>query len=371
MKRFLRNLAVFSIPFVLVLAFPLSVFLLSGEQLSMASVVERQQSSSDDIRYLSAITSTTDRPYKFLSMAKVDPAIAVIGTSRTLTIRSGFFKDPSAFYNAGYNGGPSLHTQDLITFINSVPDDGSLKVLLFDATDYLTVAAEGPVQNDSYLSRYHTFFTTSWRTLYASYFSGKFSYLQLLKKTGTDKNIGITAHLYGQGYRKDGSLDRKTTLTPAQLAASVHTETDREVAAIRTDSAAETEYSATIPQQDLDSIAQFLALCKARNIYVIGYLAPSANEIDMEMRSLQDAYGNSYRTAPDALSPLFAADGYHFYDLRSLSTIGATDSELYDSHHPTEKATLRMLAYLADREPALKPYLDAKQLRALIPKQPY
>ena len=52
--------------------------------------------------------------------------------------------------------------------------------------------------------------------------------------------------------------------------------------------------------------------------------------------------------------------------MRDLFLIGSDDTELYDSHHPTEKSTIKLLLYLAGKEKKLQGYIDEDQLKKQI-----
>src|SRR5579863_7188162 len=101
MKDFLIKSALFSLPVIALFAFPFAVYLLSGEFLPPGLVLDEQLESRTEVLYDPAFTFATVIPYKTLGTERTGPAALAIGLSRTLTIRSIFFKDPASFYNAG------------------------------------------------------------------------------------------------------------------------------------------------------------------------------------------------------------------------------------------------------------------------------
>lgn len=370
MRQFLARIFLFNLPMVLLFSFPIVLFFLSGEFLPMATVVNHQKNFKDSL-YLSGVVSFNDRPYKLISTITKDPEIIVFGTSRTLTMQSRFFKDKNLFYNAGYNAGQTLRVGDLITFIDSIPNESNLKVIMFDASSFLAASTKGEsIENNRY-QLFHTFITSTWRNLYLDYFRGRFSLRQFSDASQTANNIGIDAILYDRGYREDGSVERNIQEDLKGLNATVMKNIESELKFIIPGHGGFSDYSDTIPVENIETIEEFLRRCKAKNIYVIGYLSPYALELHQKMNSLQDGYGNSYRTAPVILSEIFKKEGFNFYDIRDLKTIGSSNEELYDSHHSTEKGTLKLLLFLLDHENILKQYLEKKDILQQIKKEAF
>ena len=365
MKKFLLNLILFILPLGILFILPLLIFFLSREYLPLSAIVARQQASSEEILYSSGIDAT-DRQYKMETLAVKDPEVTVFGTSRTLTWKPSFFKDPSVFYNSGYTAASYFRTADLLTFINSVPRDGKLRVVLFDASSFLVEAAVGSSTDISLYDVIHTYMTSTWRNTYSDYVKGKFSLWNLISTESTDGDIGINARVHHAGYTKDGNLNRNITQSKAELNDEVNKAIQSELSFIVPGHGGFADYSATIPEENIQTIEQFLALSKEKNVYVIGYLSPFATELREKMLSLNDSYSESYKKTPIVLDESFKKYGFNFYDVRDLSLIGSDDTELYDSHHPTEKSTIKLLLYLATKEKKLQAYIDEAQLKKQI-----
>lgn len=198
--------------------------------------------------------------------------------------------------------------------------------------------------------------------------SGKFSIPHILSTLTTNHNMGTMAYLYGYGYRPDGSLDRNEHKTSDELITQMDHDTKIELANIAAapNRGELPDYSRTIPETDVANIKEFLSECKKRNITVVGYLSPYTPEIHQALKGLQNGYGDSYRSAPAVLSSLFTDQGYDFFDLRDSTVVGIHTDEWYDSHHPTEKGTVRLLGYLLDHSKSLDPYVDHDTIDTLI-----
>ncbi len=364
MKNFIIKSLLFVIPISLFFVPPLVIFVMSGEYMPMSQVVNIQE-KNPDVLYLSSATSFTDKPYKLAGTISHKSDVIVVGTSRTLTFDSDFFK-AGTFYNAGYTADYTLNADDLSQYINALPSGSDPKIILFDASSYLT-STNLASENSFTYNPFTYFITTGWRDFYVDYFSGYFSLEKFLAGRKSDDNIGLNAVISGHGYRADGSLDRGT---PAEIQ-EVQKTIPSEIAETVSDIQGSTEYETSILEANLARVEEFLSLCKSRNIYVIGYLSPYALEVYEKLESLNDIHGATYREVPNVLNSLFSKYGYGFYDLRDISLIGSSDSELYDGSHPTEKSTIRLLIYLAEREPKLSAYVDIPTLEQKIISQPF
>ncbi|MBU6370956.1 MAG: hypothetical protein KGH93_02840 [Patescibacteria group bacterium] len=366
MTKFILRCLIFSLPILVLFALPFFIFVRSGEALPISSVVHIQQEVSTSTIYMSGLTNAGDWYYKVTSLVRRNPEITVFGTSRTLKIRSDFFEHPELFYNAGYNDNASMTTSDLPAFIEAVPADAKLKVILLDVSGFMGSPDEPhTVYRNDFFESADTFLSSGWRTIYRYVFDGGFS---LAKVDAATSSIGLEAIVNDFGYRSDGSLARTATalMKPSAIASQIAENVSDINAGFLP-----AFFEKNADTRNLSAIDEFLQKCKDRGISVIGYLSPFAQEIHTAMSSLQNAYGAEYRNEPAILDQIFEKYGYHFYDIRDIKTIGSSDMELYDAYHPTERATLRMLAYLAAREPELSPYLDRISLQKQIADAPF
>ncbi|MFA6601238.1 MAG: hypothetical protein WCT02_00020 [Candidatus Paceibacterota bacterium] len=369
MKLFLVKLLIFLIPIAVLLLFPFTVFVLSGEFLSAQTVVRQQNESSQDILYMSAFTGINDKSYKIFQTIVHDPEIAVFGRSRTLTFRSDFFKDGTAFYNAGV---PMHKVSELREFLANIPKEAKLKVILLDLSNFLTDerAPEETVRGGEMLTGLKLFLVSGWREVYISYLNKKFSLSGLLREKAILPSIGLNALIRHEGYRKDGSLSRGNAEEIKVIIEKVPNLIAQNLSGIVAGKPV-ASFDSTADPENLTEIGNFLEASRQRNVYVIGYFSPYAEEIYEKIQSLPGEYGDNIRKVPSQLRAVFSQHGYRFYDLRDLKAIGSSDKELYDPAHPTEKATLRLLVKLAENEPVLGGYVDVPELRKRIVGEPY
>jgi hypothetical protein len=358
MKNFLFKTFIFIIPIAVVFMPPLFVFIISGELIPPDRIYNLQK----DALFQSAFTISTEKPYKISATIKTDPEIITLGLSRVLTFRKDFFREGITFYNAGRG---IYGAEDLVPFLEKLSTQNRLKIVILDLSGIWNNVPRERVENiESVYDMIRLLLSTGWRQAYLDYIQKKFSLTEIIDNRKDNSNIGLAALIHQTGYRKDGSLDRGSSvgvLKGIEVIEVLAKQSQKNITSL------EKIYS---PQPShLSDIEKFLTLARERNIYVIGYLSPFSEEIYKGIVDRQDDFGRNFRTAPIILSALFKKQGFSFYDLRNLKTFDSSNIELYDADHPTEKGTLRLLFYVASREPQLRKYVDLSTFKQKIDKE--
>src|SRR5258708_38582287 len=124
MSKYIIKMIIFSLPLLLMLAFPFFVYVYGREFTPLRDVVELQK-KYPSVLFLPAYDQKV-KAFKILTTTSKDPTIITLGTSRVYTFQSSFFK-PGSFYNAG--GGESF-AQDFPEFLKKLPDSSHLKVII-------------------------------------------------------------------------------------------------------------------------------------------------------------------------------------------------------------------------------------------------
>ncbi len=361
MKRFLLTAALFSIPIVAAFVFPFAFFALTREFETPSQVLAVQQNSNGAI-YRSAFYDY-DRPYKTLGAIESDPQVLVLGTSRVLQLHASLFKDPSDFYNAGR---AISKPSELPVFINALPSNSKVQVIVLAVDqNFLSSAFSSPAEpivQPTHLSIFEFFLAQGWKTAWQYYFQGRFSLSGLIQLNKTSQNIGLTALVEGDGFQKDGSDEESNIAAQkSQRSSQIQGALD-----LITPQGSGYFFDSSLSQQGLSYIEQFLELCRARNIKVIGFLPPYATEVYQKIDSLHSSYADTMQEEPVALKTLFNQYNDSFYDLSNLSTFGSSDNEMIDSAHLDEQGSARELQYLANHEAALKPYVDMTAIKSIL-----
>ena len=368
MTRFLLKVFLFLLPVGLVFAFPAAVFLLAREGYLIETAV-RAQTSHPDIIIGRAYTDTDNTGifYKTELVREKNPEIITMGSSRTMEFRREFFAQPEAFVGASFSAAYAEQFED---FIRDLPPRVSVIVLGLDhrifRSDYVPLAPNSAMTMGKILS---DFFVFDWRWIYYDYVRGRFSFSDLLKRNMNSGNIGLSALIDGNGYRGDGSYSYQKKLTdPARkelLAAEIQYHLD----ALKSDRSS-FEYSAEISLSALEALESALAAAEERDITVLGFLPPYSHSLYVEMLSKDDEYRESVFELPKGLRAIFNRYGFPLYDFSDDTVLGGSKDEYIDPDHPTDKLNLRLLIHMAQREAALRPYVDIKKAQALLQNTP-
>ncbi len=362
MKSLLLRFFLFLLPVGLVLGLSLSVFLLAREFTSVERVIETQIDHPETLMGF-AYGDYTKR-YKILMTLKQDPEILTIGTSRSMEFRSGFFTKDTAFYNAAGMDNPS----DLSDFIRALPAESRLKTIIVGVDARYLESKPAPSaswQNVPLRERLHRFVTYNWRTVYTDYAKGKFSLSTLIKQRYASNHIGLTALTKQKGFRLDGSYDYGVLLENEARLEALRQSIAERASSIKGGGLG-IGYDKELSTKRIEELKRFLDACRERSIQVIGFLPPSPALLNETMSQLPDARATSFKELPVVLTKVFGEYGYRFYDTSDLKTIGGSENELIDLEHTTEKGSLRLLSFLAQKESVLSQKMSTTTVQMLL-----
>lgn len=352
MKRFLRILAIFLLPVLLIYGLFALVLINSRELAPLDEVVDATV-SGELVRYGSAYHENFCA-YKSRVTARLSPKLLVLGTSRSMQLRSEFFTGAS-FYNAG---GGVRNAREYLWFLQQLPEKSlpKLVVAVLDQNMFNELWAANSITDGldtGDIARKKNLLAR----VGASYGDGKFSILDnLLPKAGV---YGLAAAGRGSGFAKDGSY-RYGAAALAGLSdpESAFSQTYRDIDF----SAARFASGDTVSRQALGWTEDFLKFCAAHNIEVVGILPPFAPQVFEKMQST-GRYGY-IDLLPDALQKLFASYGFACYDYTYLPDTQA--AEYLDGYHGGDQVYAKMMQDLSGRESALSSYIDAERIKGLL-----
>lgn len=357
--RTLRRLALLLAPAAAALAFPVAVLTLSGELTPVSAVVRRQARDRASL-YGLAYTETAS-VFKLESARARRAGALVLGTSRALGFRAGFFDAPESAYNAGRGVVLLRHMRQFLARLPPEARPGFVLLVLdqnmFNA-NWDDRADEGPAPAvwDPGADNPLGIVQSSWRAVYADRRAGKFSERHLLGPRG---KVGLAARARGAGFRADGSYRYAGPLETAPFAGTVKLVDDG------TDRMIPCE---TVHPDFLKEADALLADLARLGIEAAAVLPPFADPV----RRRLDASGRHryLKALPGSLRPVFAGRGVVLLDASDLSALGAGDAEMVDGSHASEKASLRILLRLAEASPAVRSRADPARLRALLAGAP-
>lgn len=362
------------LPVALVFGFPAGLLSLSGELTPIAELSTRQSHARQRIGPSTLIGLAYTDPAELLKLRgtlDAQTSVLALGTSRALQFRAEMFNASARFFNAGRAVSKIRH---LRPFLNQIPAGREPKVIVLGLDQYFFNANWDNLANDDYvrvlagarqLSPFEIL-ASHFRDVYADYASGKISAATLAAAQQDPRRIGLTALSKNAGFRSDGSYRYPHDDNPQSQTWRdyQYRDTLNRIA----NGGFRFEPGATVNPAAIAELKAFLAECRRRNIYVVGYLPPYAHAI---YKTMLDSGKFDYLPQLDpALRPLFAEQGFAFFDFSDLASVNASDAETLDGFHGSEKAYGRMVLHMAERDATLAQFVDVAALRAAIERAP-
>lgn len=357
-KTLLVRGSLFLLPLVLAFGFFTAVLQFTGEWHSIRKIIERQQ--SPDAPVLAGLAySNPDAYFKLQSVLAKRPKIIALGTSRSMQFRSKFFKDSTAFYNAGGGVEKISHFKE---FLGTIPDGNKPKIIIAGFDQYFFNEHFDRLQEDGF-SRKLTAAPNRWavwqngvKGLIKDYARKKFSLKNIF--SAHEGRIGLNAIVNDNGFLNDGSYYYgKIYQDPTAADDYQFKDTFKRIEK----GIKRFEYGDKVAKKALEKLEAFLAESKKRNIHVIGFLPPYAHAVYEKMSAMKERYGYVFGLHAD-LAPVFARYGFTFYDFSDIKELGASDAETTDGFHGSEKAYLRMFIFMAKDDTILRQEADVELL---------
>lgn len=359
MKRFLKTIALFCAPAVLLLGGFFAVLARSGELTPMEEA-ERAALQGSLTRLGLAYRDDTRTFKQRVAGAKSEAAggldVLVLGTSRSMQLRGDFFETAS-FYNAG---GGIVYGSQALGFLQRLPA-GALPrhlVLVLDQYFYNEQWASAEQADSAALRPYaQPDPVFALRHMLWDYADGKFSLRQVL--SAPQGVYGLAAAGRGAGFGPDGAYSYgSAVLYPEQSADAGFRDTYERIR----------KKTNRFEQADTpcaESIAQtqaLLAFCAENGVAVTAFLPPYAPGVWQRM---QETGGYGYiPAAAQALRPLFEQYGFELFDYSLLPE--TDDSQYIDGFHGSDRVYAAVCARLAEDSALLNGLLDGGALTALF-----
>ncbi len=367
MRRFLTHSALFCVPFITVFAFPFLVLLKAGEFIPVSVLTERSTASSTLL--IGPAYSYFRNEFQLKETRERTPKILALGNSRVGEFRDLFFKNPSEFYNAS---GAVGQLSDYRHFIEKLEVPPEVLLINIDqavfngALSSSTVSRPDPF-NDASSGTFDPFFESffrqqAWWKVYRDYLNHKFSLKEIFSKPDTAYTIGIRALSTHNGFLRDGSDYYGDVISGKTSRKSI----DEGIAALasQTTNSYSDTYSANFSPEAFKELEMLLALCKGKNITVVGFAPPLAHAVYEKLSSYPDApYAESFEVFAPTMTILFKGYGYEFYDFTDLESFRSSDAEMVEAKHGGEKMHARMILEMSRGGTALSSYVAEDQVR--------
>jgi len=353
MQKFVKKLIIFLIPLFLVGLFIISILLISSELTSYDSLVKKQ--FNEDL-LLGLAYSNPTLEIKFKNTKLKNPEIISLGTSRVMQFRDYFFLDPDKFYNAG---GGIRRLKDFNSFIETIKLD-DLKVMIIGLDQYFFNKNFDDLSQESY--KYGNQFSylniINNQKVIRDIINGKINIFRVLE----GKHLGLTALMYHEGFRKDGSYyyGRMINNFEEYYDKDFRGTFDRIKFGNR-----RFQYGDNVNPESLIELKFLLENCKKKNIYVIGILPPYANAVWKKMKSKGNNYQYIFNLFQE-LKPIFELYSFDLFDFSDIATLGSNDDETIGGFHGSEVAYLRMLIKMTEDNAIMKSYINLNDLKTLL-----
>jgi hypothetical protein len=373
MFKFALKLIIFFLPISVIFLFPAFIYWQAGEFMPVPEIAAAQQGNKEVL--FGMLFENVVREYKRQLVIKRDPTIITIGASRVFQFKDFFFASSTHFTNAG--GAVALlgiqgqgGIRDYTDFLKSLPPDNHISVIIMGVDPFMfqpgqTFGLEG--EPDSVLQRVGQFLVGDWRRVYYSYYDGKFTLTRLFEKKKEGTTIGVLAMMDDTGFLNDGSFFEGTKVEPEnhrEILANILADRNAALIADRGGS----EYSDTISADSMQNLRDFLAYCKEKNIYVIGYMPPHPHLFIETLMSKQDGISATVTRLPKKVKTVFDTENYPFFDYTDGATVGIPDTEYLDDLHTSDKGQLRILIDMTEKVNILKKYVSLPALKMLLAK---
>lgn len=361
----------FCLPLAVLFGPPALVLWLSGELTAPERVVARQ--ATRDRLVLHGVAYTNSATYvKMHALARRAPQVLVLGSSRVMQFRAGFFLPGATFYNAGGTVARIMHFRAVL---ERLPRERQPQLLLIATDAYFFHAGFDKVERDFFNVAWleeqmnarpsgSEVFHANWWTVWRDIAAGKIAWTQLFSLRGLDDHIGLNAVCNDQGFRNDGSYlygARMRDITDPRHRDFGFRSTLEQVEKGRGRFVHGSELSAPA-LRELDAL---LDTCRTRGIEVIGFLPPYPHAVWARMAAMPEKFGYLAKLPP-TLRPRFEDRGFEFYDFSDFAALGAADSEAIDGFHGSEKTYLQLTAAMLEQGSRLNRYASLPEVRRTL-----
>lgn len=362
MKIFLRRVLYFLTPVLFFLSYP--IYILSSKKENFYNLDEILNS---DNKYIIGY-KYNEKNYKYLKYKKIllnkKFDVLALGSSRVLQFRDKMFE--ASFYNAGY----TVSTiDDFEFFLKLIPEDKLPRYLIIGLDQWMFNKEWNTInRNDNKIKEDFTNNTSKsiftglekLNLVYDDIIHKQLNFHKVYQKSNREL-IGLNATLNFTGFRNDGSmfygkqinnLQKKSTDTEDYLFKETFTRINNANRRF--------EYGNFADEKAIKTLEKLLHFCKNKNILVIGFLPPYANEVYEKMQKT-----NNYNYINDLnqkLPPIFMNFGFDFYSFNKLKDFDSNDNEAIDGFHGGERAYLRLLIKMLNNNSKLKNICNKNKL---------
>lgn len=357
MRRFIKNVLLFVIPFVLMSPFILWFYHIgysAGEFKDVDEVIKMQRENESSL--LGLAYNEQNAYYKISNANYYQADVITLGTSRVMQIRQEYFT--VTFYNCG--GGASDNFDQYLNFVKNLEYQPKIIILGLDCW----------VFNDNWnksVTSYSEFTTIDrierplpgmMNSLIADWLEKKWTRDSL---NNFPDNIGVNGLVKNNGFRSDGSYCYGDIyLHPEEQEDYQFKSTINRI----NSGIARFEFGDEVDRESVEMLSDFLSYCKENAIYVIGFSAPLAPSIYDRMT---DSGNYAYL---DGIAPtceqVFKTHGYPFYDYLDGEVLGYGDEFYTDGFHGGDIVYAEIMQRIAENDDRIAACIESEIIRRLV-----
>lgn len=345
-RRFGARLGLFLLLVAVVIGFSVVSLYKAGEIRPFSSYIHPlMQGQLFELGY-----SYVDKAYKFHMTDEVmRPQVLALGSSRIMQVRHSIVSPEYSFYNAG---GAIQKVRELPMFLNKLHDSPKLilmnldqwwfnRAYINDDQPFDSSVYDGPEIDLLKLGRLVCDF-------YTDLVKGK---INLVKVFSSD-NIGLNAICNDNGFTADGTPNSGDRVIIPEEQDDYNFKDVLERIRLGNN---RFQYGEQADSTQIRDLEDFLSLCVARHIKVVGFLPPFAPFVYQRMQET-GKYGYMSQLYKMLLPVFDKFEGCSFYDFTDVTDTGAHNYDFYDGFHGSELIYNGIIRQIVRQDSTLAPF---------------
>ena len=345
-RRFGARLGLFLLLVAVVIGFSVVSLYKAGEIRPFSSYIHPlKQGQLFELGY-----SYVDKAYKFHMTDEVmRPQVLALGSSRIMQVRHSIVSPEYSFYNAG---GAIQKVRELPMFLNKLHDSPKLilmnldqwwfnRAYINDDQPFDSSVYDGPEIDLLKLGRLVCDF-------YTDLVKGK---INLVKVFSSD-NIGLNAICNDNGFTADGTPNSGDRVIIPEEQDDYNFKDVLERIRLGNN---RFQYGEQADSTQIRDLEDFLSLCVARHIKVVGFLPPFAPFVYQRMQET-GKYGYMSQLYKMLLPVFDKFEGCSFYDFTDVTDTGAHNYDFYDGFHGSELIYNGIIRQMVRQDSTLAPF---------------
>jgi len=357
MRKFLVRFCLFSLPLAVIVTFCVGYLSYHRELYSYKTMARKNQS---DHALIGLAHSDPMRHVKQEILKSRKPDVIALGTSRVLSFRDFYFKEPRTFYNCGRSVGKIV---DLQAFLDSYPTEKPEVIVLGLDQDFFM---ENWDERSKIRRNYEANITTMGRFVKLSKAWLKDLTESRLTFDGanelTKDFIGASARIHHEGYRSDGSYFYGKWIGGNQEVDNYQFESTLK----RIDKKSKIfAPSSEINEDAVSELEVFLDLCAEKKIHLVTFLPPYAHRVFARFAEEAGEYPHIFQLH-ELIDSLFVDRGLLLFDFSDIASLNCNDYETIDGFHGSEPCYLKIIHRMALKDQILASHLKLAQVEELL-----